>query len=110
MKVEEPDNLPPLLVDGKELMSSGILNGKALKKPQPEYPSMARSARASGTVSVQIVVDENGDVVSAQALGGHPMLREASERAARKAKFSPTKLCGQPVKVSGVITYGFVLQ
>jgi protein TonB len=86
-----------------------VLNGKVVSKPRPEYPGTARSARASGTVAVQIVVNENGDVTSAQAISGHPLLRESGERAARKAKFSPTKLCGQPVKVTGVITYNFVL-
>ncbi|MCA1633334.1 MAG: energy transducer TonB [Acidobacteria bacterium] len=72
-------------------------------------PPVARSARASGQVSVQIVVDENGNVTSAKAISGHSLLRDASERAARKAKFSPTKLCGQPVKVTGVVTYNFVI-
>jgi protein TonB len=86
-----------------------VLNGRAIKNPQPEYPSMAKSARASGVVTVQIVVDESGNVASAQALSGHPLLQGAGVEAAKRAKFTPTTLCGKPVKVSGVITYGFVL-
>jgi TonB family protein len=109
LKVEEPPDLPPLRMGDKDMTAAGILNGKAIRKPQPEYPGTARSARASGTVAVQVVVDENGDVTSAQAISGHPLLRDSGERAARKAKFSPTKLCGQPVKVTGVVTYNFVL-
>jgi TonB family protein len=85
----------------------GILNGKATHLPQPEYPPAARAANAEGTVTVQVVIDEAGNVVSAAAMTGHPLLREAAEQAARQARFSPTLLSGQPVRVSGVLTYEF---
>jgi len=91
-------------------VSGGVLNGKAISKPQPAYPPIAKAARASGTVTVQILVDESGRVVSASAVSGHPLLQQAAVSAARQARFSPTLLSGQPVKVSGVITYNFVLQ
>jgi TonB family protein len=94
----------------KAIVSGGVLNGKAISKPQPPYPAIAKAARAQGTVTVQIVVDETGRVVSASAVGGHPLLQQAAVGAARQARFSPTLLSGQPVKVSGVITYNFVLQ
>ena len=61
-------------------------------------------------MTVQIVVDESGRVISASAVSGHPLLQQAAVAAARQARFSPTLLSGQPVKVSGVITYNFVLQ
>jgi protein TonB len=94
----------------KTVVSGGVLNGKAISKPQPAYPPIAKAARASGTVTVQILVDESGRVVSANAVSGHPLLQQAAVAAARNARFSPTLLSGQPVKVSGVITYNFVLQ
>jgi periplasmic protein TonB len=94
----------------KTIVSGGVLNGKAISKPQPPYPAIAKAARASGTVTVQIVVDESGRVISASAVSGHPLLQQAAVAAARQARFSPTLLSGQPVKVSGVITYNFVLQ
>ena len=94
----------------KTVVSGGVLNGKAISKPQPAYPPIAKAARASGTVTVQILVDESGRVVSASAVSGHPLLQQAAVAAARGARFSPTLLSGQPVKVSGVITYNFVLQ
>jgi periplasmic protein TonB len=94
----------------KTVVSGGVLNGKAISKPQPAYPPIAKAARASGTVTVQILVDEGGRVVSASAVNGHPLLQQAAVAAARQARFSPTLLSGQPVKVSGVITYNFVLQ
>jgi protein TonB len=91
-------------------ISGGVLNGKAISKPQPAYPAIAKAARASGTVTVQVTVDETGRVISASAVGGHPLLQQAAVAAARQARFSPTLLSGQPVKVNGVITYNFVLQ
>jgi protein TonB len=94
----------------KTIVSGGVLNGKAISKPQPAYPPIAKAARAQGTVTVQIVVDESGRVISATAVSGHPLLQQAAVAAARQARFSPTLLSGQPVKVSGVITYNFVLQ
>jgi protein TonB len=65
--------------------------------------------RTQGTVIVEVVLDETGKVVSANATSGPPMLRDAAVQAALKARFSPTKLSGQPVKVSGVINYKFAL-
>jgi periplasmic protein TonB len=94
----------------KTVVSGGVMNGKAISKPSPAYPPIAKAARAAGTVTVQILVDEQGRVVSANAVSGHPLLQQAAVAAARQARFSPTLLSGQPVKVSGVITYNFVLQ
>jgi TonB family protein len=89
-------------------LSGGVLNGKATSLPKPPYPPAARAVGASGAVTVQVLIDENGDVISASAVSGHPLLKAAAVQAARGAKFSPTKLEGAPVKVSGVITYNFV--
>lgn len=91
-------------------ISGGVLNGKAISLPKPAYPAIAKAARASGTVTVQIVIDESGNVMSAHAISGHPLLRDSAEQAARQARFSPTRLSGQPVKVTGVINYNFALQ
>jgi TonB family protein len=90
------------------VINGGALNGKAVSLPIPPYPSIARAAHASGSVKVQITVDEEGSVISAQAVSGHPLLQAAAVAAARNAKFSPTKVSGQPVKVQGVLIYNFV--
>ena len=91
-------------------ISGGVLNGKAIRLVTPPYPAIARSAHAAGQVTVQVLIDENGNVVSATATSGHPLLRAAAQSAAMSSKFSPTKLSGQPVKVNGVIIYNFVAQ
>lgn len=89
-------------------ISGGVLNGKAISLPKPDYPAEARSAKASGTVVVQVTIDEYGNVVTARAVSGNPLLYQVSVNAALQAKFSPTSLMGEPVKVAGVITYNFV--
>jgi protein TonB len=91
-------------------ISGGVLNGKAISKPAPPYPAVAKAARASGVVVVQITVDENGRVISASAVSGHPLLRQAAVQAAHQARFSPTLLSGQPVRVSGQINYNFTIK
>ena len=88
-------------------VSGGVLNGTAISLPSPTYPESARRLRVSGLVSVDVVVDETGKVISALATGGPVALREVAMQAALRARFSPTKLSGQPVKVSGVINYKF---
>jgi TonB family protein len=90
-------------------VSGGVLNGTALSLPSPVYPDAAKRSRTSGVVTVEVVLDETGKVVSATASSGPTMLRDAAVQAALKARFSPTKLSGQPVKVSGVINYKFAL-
>src|SRR5688572_9300074 len=106
VSLEEPPPAPrPIL----KPISGGVLNGTAITLPQPVYPEPARRMRASGLVSVEVVLDETGKVVSATATSGPTILREAAVQAALKARFSPTKLSGQPVKVSGTINYKFAL-
>jgi protein TonB len=90
-------------------ISGGVLNGKALEMPRPVYPETARRAKLTGLVSVEVVIDVSGKVIGARAVSGPEMLRDAAERAARLAKFTPALLSGQPVRVSGVINYNFSL-
>jgi len=85
-----------------------VLNGKALTMPKPEYPDAALQRRLSGMVVVKVEIDETGTVIDARDMcQGPPFLSEAAVAAAWKARFSPTKLNGQPVKVKGVIQYKF---
>ena len=84
------------------------VEGRALKLPIPEYPAQAKMSRASGTVVVKVIIDEIGNVIAAQAIGGHPALQSSAEKAARQARFTPTLEQGRPIKVLGKVTYNFV--
>lgn len=101
-------NTPPNANVPRAPISGGVMNGKAISLPKPAYPAAAKAVKASGTVTVQITVDEKGNVIEARAVSGHPLLQAAAVSAARQAKFSPTQLSGQPVKVTGILTYNFV--
>ncbi len=90
-----------------QTISGGVLNGKAQNLPIPEYPAAAKAVNASGAVNVKVTIDEDGSVTEASAVSGHPLLRQAAENAAKQAKFSPTQLSGQAVRVVGVIVYNF---
>ena len=107
---DAPPPPPPTPRKPPPIISGGVLNGKAISLPQPPYPPVAKAARASGTVTVQVTIDEEGKVISATAVSGHPLLRAAAQAAARQARFTPTKLSGQPVKVTGVVIYNFRVQ
>lgn len=100
--IKEPPATKPTI-----LRSKGPINGKATYLPKPPYPATAIAANIQGKVDVQIMIDESGKVVSANAVNGHPFLRAAAEKAAWNAKFSPTFLADVPVKVTGVIVYNF---
>lgn len=111
--VKTTDDVPPPVKPVAKApvrpISGGVLNGKALEMPKPLYPETARRAKMTGTVSVEVVIDVSGKVIGARAVSGPEILRDAAERAAKQAKFTPALLSGQPVRVSGVINYNFSL-
>ncbi|HEX6284429.1 MAG TPA: energy transducer TonB [Pyrinomonadaceae bacterium] len=90
-------------------MNRGLISGEAISLPKPAYPEIAKRMRIEGAVRVQVLVDLDGRVVSATVLNGSPYLRAEAQKAALQARFSPTLLNDQPVKVSGVIIYNFQL-
>jgi TonB family protein len=90
-------------------IKGGVVNSKAKNLVAPVYPPNARSRFASGIIVVKVTIDEEGKVISAApACSGDIDLLSASVAAAKKSKFTPTLLGGQPVKVTGVIVYAFV--
>jgi TonB family protein len=100
---------PPEPPKPPKVVSKGVITGLATYLPKPLYTEIAKRARAQGSVSIQVLIDESGRVISAKALSGSPFLTVESQKAAMQARFAPTLLSNQPVKVSGIITYNFVL-
>jgi TonB family protein len=100
---------PPDPPKPPKIKSLGVITGLATYLPKPAYTEIAKRARAQGSVSVQVLIDESGRVISAKALSGSPFLTVEAQKAAMQARFAPTLLSNQPVKVSGIITYNFVL-
>ncbi|MCP9493446.1 MAG: energy transducer TonB [Pyrinomonadaceae bacterium MAG19_C2-C3] len=90
-------------------MSGGVIDSLATEKVAPEYPKDAKAQKIQGTVEVEVVVDEEGKVIEAEAIKGHQLLREAATTAAKQWKFKVAKLSGNPVAFSGRITLKFKL-
>jgi len=107
---EKEKQLYPLVRNSTDPLAGGVLNGRAVKLAKPEYPHAARKSHVSGLVVVRVLIDEQGKVISAQAISGDPLLHDACVEAAKNSRFTPTLLAGTPVKVTGVIHYNFVAQ
>ena len=86
----------------------GTLNGKVTSLAAPTYPDKAKQQRVGGSVILEVLIGEDGKVIAANAVSGHPLLREAATVAACKSKFSPTAVQGHPLMVTGTVTYNFV--
>lgn len=98
---------PPPTPKAPVIRSMGVINGKAASLPLPMYSAAAKAVNARGAVNVRVLIDEKGNVISADAVSGHPLLKASAESAARKARFTPTVLSGEPIKISGTIVYNF---
>lgn len=105
-----PPPPPPAAPGAANAVSMGPLDDKAVSKPEPSYPAIAKSARVGGYVLVIVTVDEKGRVVEARAASGHPLLQQSAVQAARRARFEPTVRAGSPVRVTGTLGYEFKLE
>jgi TonB family protein len=83
-------------------------NHKAISMPSPEYSRLARAAGVSGKVLVEVLIDENGRVIYSRTIFGHPLLSATVVRDVCQARFIPTLIAGQPVKVSTRMGFNFV--
>jgi Ca-activated chloride channel family protein len=93
----------------KPIVAGGVLNSRAKSLPVPAYPATAQHMRVVGTVVVEVLVDESGRVVEARAASGHALLREAAVEAAKRARFAPVLVGGQPARMTGFLNYTFTL-
>jgi hypothetical protein len=92
------------------VITGALLGGRATSMPRPAYPEIAKAARASGAVTVAIILNRSGRVIRAEAVCGHPLLRATSAAAAMKIRYMPTKVNGRAIPVGGLVTYNFVSQ
>ena len=92
----------------ERIISGGWLNGRALELPQPSYPAnLVGKKRIKAQVDVRILIGKDGYVISAEAFRGPDEFHGAAVEAAKKAKFAPTLLSGQPTKVSAWLSFVF---
>lgn len=106
-EVGEDDGGTPSSGSITKPVEGGLLNSKALSLPKPVLSEEAKRLKQTGKITVRVIVDENGKVVSAIALNGPAALREAAEAAARQATFAPTVQDGITVRMTGELVYTF---
>ncbi|HKC62298.1 MAG TPA: TonB family protein [Pyrinomonadaceae bacterium] len=97
----------PATPQSDEPLTGGVINNRAIEMPQPIYPDAAKQKHIHGTVKVDVVIDEKGNVISARATDGPKELREAAVEAAKKARFNPARLHGALIKQTGTLVYKF---
>lgn len=114
---EQPQNVPNQAANAAksdknaagEMMQFGSLVDMATRKVNPAYPSVARTARITGIVKVEVIVDEDGKVAEVRNAAGPEMLRRAAMDAVKRWQFKPATRDGQPVKASGFVNFNFTL-
>ena len=97
----------PIQPNSTQEADLGDVSSRALDLTKPIYPQNAKRLGIQGKVTVQIKIDEEGNVISAKASSGNGLLRAAAEDAAKRSKFQPAMVGSQPVKARGYITYNF---
>ncbi|MGA3106825.1 MAG: energy transducer TonB [Terriglobales bacterium] len=90
-------------------ISQGVATGLLVTKVSPVYPPSARQARIQGDVVLKAIINETGDVTSAELVSGHPMLFPAALEAVRQWKYRPYLLNGKAVGVETQVTVSFTL-
>ncbi|MBL8191880.1 MAG: TonB family protein, partial [Acidobacteria bacterium] len=104
------EEAPNVIISKSSNVTVGTLQGGPVKRVNPTYPPVAKAAKATGIVQVQVTISEEGKVIEANAISGHPLLRDAAVEAARQWEFKPTEVSGSPVKVQSTLTFNFTLQ
>ena len=90
------------------MISAGVVNSRAIDLIKPEYPKAARAVNIYGQVKVQVLIDVDGSVFSANIISGNFLLQSSAVKAAFQSKFEPLILGGEPISVKGIINYNFI--
>jgi len=104
-----PTVLPTASKSTEPIDLGSALKNYATTQPPPVYPIAARSMRTVGMVTVEVTVDEQGQVAKVEKTTGPPMLQAAAQDAIKKWRFRPFVRDGQPVKATGFVNFNFKL-
>jgi protein TonB len=86
-----------------------VAEANLIRKVQPVYPPLAKSARVQGTVEFTATISKEGNIENLTLVRGHPLLVNAAREAVQQWKYKPTLLNGQPVEVITDIIVNFTL-
>ena len=94
-------------VADRKCISRGVLNGMVASVELPAYPQKAQEKQIEGTITVQLIFNEDGEVISASPASGPEELWAAAVKASATTRFHPTKLSGKSIKVRGLLNVSF---
>ncbi len=105
-----PEPKPP--TPARIRVGGNVQMAMLVQKVEPTYPEQARTAGPDGgplegTVTLSIVIGNDGLVKSMQPTAGHPLLATAAEDAVQQWAYEPTLLNGNPVEVSTTVDVPF---
>ena len=100
---------PKLAAPQKVRVSQGVLEGNLIRKVEPTYPPIAKTARIQGSVVLHAIISKQGTIENLQVISGHPMLTQSAVEAVKQWKYRPYMLSGEPVEVDTTITVNFTL-
>ncbi len=83
---------------------TGAQRLRVLHRVEPVYPPAARAVGAEGDVNVEFIVNDQGEVISASAIDGHPLLRSAAVHAMRQCRFEPPT---NEMRRTGTVRFSF---
>ena len=104
-----PVAVPKVATPQRVRVSQGVSQGLLIKKVQPPYPPLARSARIQGSVILQAEISKDGTIQNLRLISGHPMLAPSAIEAVKQWRYKPYFLNGEPVEVETQITVNFTL-
>ena len=104
-----PPPPPPPKKEPPQRVGGDVLSARLIRQPAPVYPPMARTAKVSGVVVLEVQVDEDGNVTEVKPVSGPALLRQAAMDAVRQWKYSPTLLNGEPIPVVAEVRVNFSL-
>jgi periplasmic protein TonB len=90
-------------------ISQGVTKGLLIRRVEPTYPTLARSARVQGEVVLSAIISITGEIENLQLVSGHPMLVPSALAAVKQWRYKPYLLNGQPTEVETTITVIFTL-
>jgi len=90
-------------------VSQGVTAGLVIKRVNPTYPPLARTARVQGSVVLAAVIGKDGSIQNLHVLSGHPLLTQAALEAVKQWRYKPYILNGEPVEVDTQVTVNFTL-
>ena len=102
-------NLPKVAAPQRIRVSQGVTEGNLLRKVQPTYPPLAKTARIQGSVILNALISKAGNIENLRVMSGHPMLVQSALDAVKQWKYKPYILNGEPVEVETTITVNFNL-